>query len=174
LQRLNGKFKFNDEISRLMSRYLIGALYLQERDEVILSDIAEFPQKEISCWIETEKNLAMEISSKILNTLRLLSLIGEGETFKKDLIVALDDLLSFSNSENLIVIPILIFKYKIENSPVKDLKTLENEAFLLKDQVQTVISSIRDLENETWNKKKDSLIKKAFGERSAPIEEISQ
>jgi ADP-heptose:LPS heptosyltransferase len=174
LQRLHGKFSFHEEISRLMARYLIGALYLQERDETILSDIADFPQKEASDWIENQKNLNNEVSGKLLNILRLLSLVEEGDSYKKDLIINLDDLLSFSNSESLNAIPILIFKYKIEYSPINELKIFENNIFALKEQIQVVISSIRDLEGQVWNKKKESLIKKAFGNRVNLNEELPQ
>jgi hypothetical protein len=86
----------------------------------------------------------------------------------------LDDLLSFSNSESLNAIPILIFKYKIEYSPINELKIFENNIFALKEQIQVVNSSIRDLEGQVWNKKKESLIKKAFGNRVNLNEELPQ
>lgn len=172
--RLYGSFTLSEEINLLMGRYLIGALYLQERDETILSEISELPQKEVSSWLRQEKEQANEISGKLLNTLRLLNLINESNSYKNDFIISLDELLGYANTECLNSIPILIFKYKIENSSNQDIKTFENHLFALKDQVQVVLSSIRDLENEAFNKKKESLIKKAFGNRVPPVEELPQ
>ncbi len=174
LARLNGPFQIQEEITRLMARYLIGAIYLQERDETILSDIGDFPQKEALDWINKEKRLVEEISGKILNTLRLLSLIGENLSYKRDFVSSLDEVLSFSNMDNLISLPILIFKYQIENSNTEEIKVFENFIFNLKELTQIVLSSIRDLENQIWNRKKVNLIKKAFGNKEGPIEELPQ
>lgn len=174
LLRLSGSFSIPDEIKRLMARYLIGALYLQERDETILSEIAELPQKEISDWISQEKELAMEVSSNLLNTLRLLTLVNESYSYKKDFIVSLDQLLSHANAEILCSIPILKFKFKIENSSNNEIKDFENHLFSLKDDIQVVLSSIRDLENQMWDKKKENLLRKAFGNRTPPMEELPQ
>lgn len=172
--RLNGSFSLADEIKTLMTRYLIGALYLQERDETIISEISELPQKDVLEWIHDEKSLASEISSTLLNTLRLLTLINESLSYKKDFILSLDQLLSYTSQQSLSSVPIMFFKYKIENSTNKEIKTFENHLFSLKDDLQVVVSSIRDLENQMWDKKKESLIRKAFGNRPLPNEELPQ
>ncbi len=172
--RLYGSFSLSEEINRLMGRYLIGALFLQERDETILSEISELPQKEASNWLSQEKEKANEISGKLLNTLRLLNLINESNSYKNDFIISLEELLSFANVECLDSIPLLMFKYKIENSSNQELKDFENHLFALKDQIQVVLSSLRDLENLLWNRKKESLIKKAFANRIPSIEELPQ
>jgi ADP-heptose:LPS heptosyltransferase len=154
------------DIAVLMSRYLIGKIYLNISETEIFEEILENFGKELAEWQDREKEVLCEVSRIILNSLRLIKQITENPDKVKEFVESIDGLLKYAKTGNLVSIPLLNFKYQTELiSTETDLYLFERIIFDLKEGVQTTMLALKDIENAVWNKKKKSIVEKSIKNR---------
>lgn len=178
---LAGDKNIFNEISRYMTYYFVHKINEPQETKTTLLDIPHYMctnKHQISSWIDHEKSLVTDITKSLLATLRSLKKSQQDKAHARDFIVALDQLLSFAETEDLMQIPLLIFKSKIENltntTREDNIKTVEKLLYGLKNDIQHAISCVYELENFVRKLFNDQLINKNKNLESIHLMDINR
>jgi ADP-heptose:LPS heptosyltransferase len=159
-----GTVDAHTEIHRLMSRQLVNLLYEQTESPEIYSDVTNFGAPTVSNWSKNESCNITAVMKDLLGTLRTLLQSQENKNSSKDFVFNLGKLISHSENNTLVQIPLMMFKAKIESITAKtfeqNAKEVEMLLYELKTDIQKVISCIRRLEEKTVTQRKDDFMKR--------------
>lgn len=142
---VGGDISWNHEINRLIMREWIAQNMGDTSLASVYEELETIPNKEIKSWIARNKDLISHIMRELLSTLRALAKIKNGEQNSIAFINALDKLLSRCEVREAIVIPVLIFRARVENINQTDLisSTVKFESLLFK--LKTDLTQYLDL-----------------------------
>lgn len=150
------------EIQRLMSRQLINAMFEQNPDQEIYSDICTLDLTTASESVAQEKNIVTNVMKDILGTLRSLLQSTENRKSSKDFVMNLGKLISHIEGDSLVQIPVAMFKSKIEAINVKtfeeNAKEVEVLLYELKSDMQKILQCLKELEVQINASKMEDMI----------------
>lgn len=150
------------EIHRLMSRQLINVVYDHNESTEIYTDILDFGSGPATSWCHNEKAHLTLVMKDLLGTLRSLLQSQENRKNSKDFIINLGKLISHSESNSILQIPVMVFKTKIESINAKtfeeNAKEVEVLLYELKSDIQKVLKCIKQLEEVIAIQKKDDFM----------------
>jgi ADP-heptose:LPS heptosyltransferase len=150
------------EIHRLMSRHLIHINYDNNESKELFSSIIDFGTSAITTWCKNEKHNLTIVMKDLLGTLRSLIQIQENRKSSKNFINNLGKLISHSDQETFLQIPVLMFKTKIEKinskSSEENAREIESLLYHLKSDVQKALQIINHLEDRIAIQRKDDFI----------------
>ena len=151
------------EISRMMSRYALFSLLDGKGNPFLLDLITDLYKDSIKDWLKIEKTQLTNLTKGLLTTLRHLVNIPRNPKSAKDFALSLDSLFEYCKKDNLVSLAVLIFRSKIENLPKtslnENIKDVEKLLYELKNNIQIIFESIRELENRFTEQKKHDLYK---------------
>lgn len=150
------------EIQRLMSRQLINAMFEQNPDQEIYSDVCNLDLTTASESVAQEKNIVTNVMKDILGTLRSLLQSTENRKSSKDFVMNLGKLISHIEGDSLVQIPVAMFKSKIEAINVKtfeeNAKEVEVLLYELKSDMQKILQCLKELEVQINASKMEDMI----------------
>jgi len=157
-----GSIDAQTEIQRLMTRRLINCLYDNNDSNELFSSIIDFGTAAVAAWCKSEKFNLTIVMKDLLGTLRSLIQIQENRKSSKDFIFNLGKLISHTDQETLLQIPLLMFKTKVEQIKSKtseeNAKEIEGLLYYLKSDVQKALQGINHLEDRSAVQRKDDFI----------------
>lgn len=159
-----GDVDVNTEITRIMTRQSIAAIFEMDQDDNSYVDVLRLGIKAVQTWAEAEKTNITQVMKDLLGTLRSLLQMAENKKHGKEFAMNLGRLLTNCESENLTAIPVLIFRTKLEalgnNSLDKNIKEIESLLYEMKGDIQKILGCIKLLEEAELQAKKDAFAQK--------------
>ena len=132
----------------------------------VYAELVNIPNKEVKVWIARNKDLISHIMKDLLSTLRSLAQMKNGEKNSIGFINSLDKLLSRCSVTEAIVVPILMFRAKIENINQSDLISstvkFESLLFKLKTDLTQYLDLITKVEAGITTQKKPEALNNTF------------
>ncbi len=157
-----GTIDAQTEIHRLMSRQLINVIYDQNESAEIYDDIIDFGLTAANNWSAREKTNVTNVMKDLLGTLRSLLQSLENRKSSKEFVVNLGKLISHSDTNSLVQIPVTMFKTKIESINAKSFeenaKEVELLLYELKSDIQKILHCIKQLEEGITTQRKAEFI----------------
>jgi ADP-heptose:LPS heptosyltransferase len=150
------------EIHRLMSRQLINVIYDHNESTEIYTDVTDFGSGAATTWSKNEKSNLTNVMKDLLGTLRSLLQSQENRKNSRDFVLNLGKLISHSEKNSIVQIPVMMFKTKIESINAKtfdeNAKEVEVLLYELKSDIQKVLQCINKLEDKIVVQKKDDFM----------------
>ena len=150
------------EMSRLMSRQLISTLLDGKQISGINDNITAMGTANVTNWSNQEKIAITHVTKDLLATLRSLIQSSENRNSTRDFVTHLARLLSHTQSDCVVSIPINIFKVKIESihetSFEESSRQVEALLYNLKSDIQKLLSCLKQLEDKTTIAKKEEFM----------------
>ncbi|MDO9183024.1 MAG: glycosyltransferase family 9 protein [Bacteriovorax sp.] len=157
-----GSINAQAEIHRLMSRQLINSIYDHGESAEIYTDVIDFGSTSVTSWCKKEKSNLTDVMKDLLGTLRSLLQCQEHRKSSKDFVINLGKLISHSENNSIMQIPVTMFKTKIESINAKtfeeNAKEVEVLLYELKSDIQKVLQCIRHLEDQVVVQRKDDFM----------------
>jgi len=152
------------EIHRLMSRQFINVAFDHHESMEIYDDVVDFGTAACSTWAAREKGNVTTVMKDLLGTLRSLLQSLENRKSSREFVVNLGKLISHSDANSIVQIPVTMFKTKIEGINAKtfeeNAKEVEVLLYDLKTDIQKILLCIKNLEDRTASQKKADFISK--------------
>ncbi len=152
------------EIHRLMSRQFINVAFDQQESVEIYDDVIDFGTTAASSWSTLEKSNVTNVMKDLLGTLRSLLQSLENRKSSRDFVLNLGKLISHSDDNSIVQIPVTMFKTKIEGINAKtfeeNAKEVELLLYDLKTDIQKILLCIKNLEDKVSSQKKADFIGK--------------
>ncbi len=162
LANKSGFINLDIEMRRLLARQLLSKIFKGSLSlEIFKYIIFTFDESKLQKWIENEKVYIASTTKDLLSTLR--SLIQTQENMKKgqSFVISLGKLLDHCQKKSLSAIPILLFRGRLESltpqSIEDNFKEVENLLYKLKDNMQSAIFCLKELESAIMEKKRETI-----------------
>jgi hypothetical protein len=153
------------EILRLMSRQLINSLFEQNDTIENYTEATDYGSIPASTWCQSEKANLTNVMKDLLGTLRSLIQGQESRSNSKEFVINLGKLITHSENNSFLQIPLMMFKAKIEAISVKtfeeNAKEVELLIYELKSDIQKALECIKQLETKIVVQKKDDFMNKS-------------
>lgn len=150
------------EMSRLMSRQLISTLFDGKSISGINDSIISMGHAVVTNWSNQEKTAITFVTKDLLATLRSLIQSTENKNSTRDFVSNLGRLLSHTESDSVVNIPLNVFKAKLErmNESNFEESSRQVEALLynLKSDIQKLLACLKQLEDKTTIAKKEEFM----------------
>jgi ADP-heptose:LPS heptosyltransferase len=161
---LAGTIDFNCEISRMMSRQFISALFDNYESIELYEEIMKFGKPAVSEWCNQEKTIITNTMKDLLGTLRSLLQSVERKRNSRDFIVNLSKLMNHCEETSVSQIASIIFKTKIESITARSFeenaKEVEVLLYELKSFLQKDLQCIKALEDRIYQQKKEEMFQR--------------
>lgn len=152
------------EIHRLMSRQLINMVYEENESDAIYNDVVDFGTTAATSWCSSEKVFVTNVMKDLLGTLRSLIQSQENRKSSRDFVHNLGKLITHSDANSLVQIPVMMFKTKLESINAKSFeenaKKVEVLIYDLKTDVQKVLHCIKKVEENILIQKKEEFMQR--------------
>ena len=150
------------EMNRLMSRQFISTLLDGKEIDGINDSITAIGTAAVTNWSNKEKTAITFVTKDLLATLRSLIQSTENKNATRDFVSNLGRLLTHTESDSVVKIPVNIFKVKLErmNESSFDESSRQVEALLynLKSDIQKLLACLKQLEDKTTIAKKEEFM----------------
>ncbi|TNF00295.1 MAG: lipopolysaccharide heptosyltransferase family protein [Deltaproteobacteria bacterium] len=140
-----GDVPWNKEIDRIASRYYIGETTRRFKLEEIKSSITNFPTEARKNWSNGQKERAAAILKDLLSTLRMLAKMKNNTNAAGEFIGSLDKLLNHCAGDDLMALPVLFFRARVENIQATDRKDSMNQTEKLLYELKSHIQKAYDV-----------------------------
>ncbi len=147
-----GDVPWNKEIDRIASRYFIGQTTRKFHLDEIKTAISNFPVEARKNWSTSQKERAAAILKDLLSTLRMLAKMKNNAGAAGDFISSLDKLLNHCTGDDLMALPVLFFRAKVENIQAADRRDSINQTekllYELKSHIQRAYDVCKSVETD--------------------------
>ncbi|MCO4792956.1 MAG: hypothetical protein KC493_04545, partial [Bacteriovoracaceae bacterium] len=147
-----GDIPWTQEIDRHASRYFIGQTTRKFQLQEIKQLLASFPVEARRAWAREQKERASATLKDILSTVRTLAILRNNSGVSNEFITNLDKLLTHCKNDDLMALPVLFFRAKVENIQAEDRKDSVNQTekllFELKGYVQKAYEITKSVESD--------------------------
>lgn len=147
-----GDVPWEKEIDRISSRYYIGQSTRKFQLEELKTTIATYPLEARKNWSTAQKERAAATLKDLLSTLRMLAKMKNNTEAAPDFISSLDKLLNHCAGDDLMALPVLFFRARVENIQAKDrrdsIDQTEKLLYELKNHIQKAYDVCKFVETE--------------------------
>ena len=160
-----GNISYDKLISETMFRCVIAKkLNVTCTEHMFFNTLSKVPIGDIKEWINKEKNCCLTVTKSVLRTLRSLIQLPKTQDGSKVFVDALDQLLDFCRTESITSVSVLFFRAKVESIScsvaAEGAKEIESLLYILKQDIQNVLSNIKSLEQYSFGSHTANNIKK--------------
>jgi len=147
-----GDVPWDKEIDRISSRYFIGQSTRKFQLDELKTTIGTYPLEARKNWSTAQKERAAATLKDLLSTLRMLAKMKNNTEAAPDFISSLDKLLNHCAGDDLMALPVLFFRARVENIQAKDRKDsidqTEKLLYELKNHIQKAYDVCKFVETE--------------------------
>jgi hypothetical protein len=147
-----GDVPWDKEIDRIASRYYIAQTTQRFELEDIRKTIGAFPSEARRNWSTSQKERAAATLKDLLSTLRMLAKLKNYPSAAQEFVTSLDKLLSHCTEDDLMSLPVLYFRARVENIQALDTKDSINQTekllYELKGHIQKAYDVCKSVETE--------------------------
>lgn len=147
-----GDVPWNKEIDRIASRYYIAQTTRRFQFEDIKGTIRTYPLEARKNWSTTQKERAAATLKDLLSTLRMLAKMKNNPAAAQGFVASLDKLLSHCVGDDLMALPVLFFRARVENIQAADRRDSINQTekllYELKGHIQKAYDVCKSIETE--------------------------
>ncbi len=157
-QVLAGEINVLHELNRLMAKEYLFDLMGIKRALITPALVENFNERQVLEWIAHQKQTITEVTQELLGTLRALLQVEKKTGEAKDFVTSLERLLKFCDKEELSGMAVLLFRARLEQmeskTPQENMKAAEQKLYALKDDMATLVVTIKNFEDMFRNLRK--------------------
>ena len=177
LSYVAGDVEGDHEIARIMSRIFLASYFNFQNNGHLYTEALKYSNEHIRNWITREKEIITELTRDLLGTLRSLIASTNSSKAASEFISYLDKIISYAEINSIVAIASNEFINRLNQlqhtSTEQNKKQMELLLYNLKMRVQSIVSSLQNLEQQ-WNKAQEETLTNKNSrsvQRTAPARE---